>query len=178
MYIGSTDYPGTRGLLYWQQEDGGFLEVAQQQGLMHNRSHGVAIADFDRDGDLDMVIGHSSGRCDEDCPESFHARLYENQWEGVRNFIQLSLIGGSKSNRSAIGARVEVSYDGILQMQEVGGGYGHYGAQNDLVLHFGLDSACTVDVQITWPDATRSITSYTLEAGTRYYIHQEEGVRE
>ena len=125
---------------------------------------------------VDVVIGHSSGRCDDDCPDSFHARLYENQWEGKRNFIQLSLIGGSNSNRSAIGARVEVSYDGITQMQEVGGGHGHYGAQNDLVLHFGLDEACEVDIQITWPDASRNTTSYTLTAGGLYTIHQNDGV--
>jgi hypothetical protein len=178
LYIGSTDYPGTRGMLYQQQADGTFVEVAQEQGLLHNRSHGVAVADFDRDGDLDMVIGHSSGRCDDDCPESFHARIYENQWEGVRNFIQVSLIGGAQSNKSAIGARVEVSHDGVTQMQEVGGGYGHYGAQNDLVLHFGLDVSCDVEVQITWPDASRSTDSYTLTAGSRYMIHQEDGVME
>ena len=100
IYIGSTDYPGTRGLLYHQQADGNFIEVAQEQGPLHNRSHGVAIADFDRDGDLDMVIGHSSGRCSDDCPDSFHMRFYENQWQGKRNFLQLKLIGAGGSNKS------------------------------------------------------------------------------
>jgi len=177
LYIGSTDYPGTRGLLYQQQGDGTFVELAETEGLLHTRSHGVAIADFDRDGDLDMVIGHSSGRCSDDCPESFHARFYENQWEGKRNYIQLALIGGSGSNKSAIGARVEVSYDGITQMQEVGGGHGHYGAQNDLTLHFGVDTACEVDVLVTWPDSERSTSSYTLTAGVLYTIHQDQGVK-
>ena len=178
LYIGSTDYPGTRGLLYHQQEDGTFVEVGPEQGLEHNRSHGVAVADFDRDGDLDIVIGHSSGRCDDDCPESFHARLYENQWEAKRNFVQIALIGGSGSNKSAVGARVEVTHDGVTQMQEVGGGYGHYGAQNDLVLHFGVDASCELDVKVMWPNAARTEQTFTVESGARYTIHQDEGLQE
>ena len=172
VYIGSTDYPGTRGLLYRQTAPRVFEAVPLDIGIDHNRSHGAAVADFDNDGDLDMVIGHSSGRCDDDCPESFHARLYENQLGG--GFLQLDLVGQNGSNHSAIGARVEVETDDGIQVQEVGGGFGHYGAQNDLRLHFGMGETCEAIVRIRWPDADLTETEYTLTGNQRYTIVQGE----
>lgn len=172
IYIGSTDYPGTRGLLYHQLDDGTFELVESDLGIDHPRSHGVAIADFDNDGDLDMMVGHSSGRCDDDCPESFHARLYENQMSG--NFLQVSLEGTGGSNRSAIGARVEIETTNGIQVQEVSGGFGHYGAQNDLRLHFGLGDACSATVTIRWPDDKLSETVYEVSANQHVTIVQGE----
>ena len=177
VYIGSTDYPDTRGLLYRQVSQGQFVPVPLDIGIDHPRSHGVAVADFDRDGDLDMVVGHSSGRCDDDCPESFHARLYENQMQdqgSAGGYLQLSLTGINGSNRSAIGARVEIETEEGIQVQEVGGGYGHYGAQNDLSLHFGVGDACEATVRIRWPDASLTETEYTLSVNQRYSIVQGE----
>jgi len=171
IYIGSTDYPGTRGMLYHQDASGTFSDVSIDAGIAHNRSHGVAVADFDNDGDLDIVIGHSSGRCDDDCPESFHARLYENQ-TADSNFIQLKLVGTGGSNAAAIGARVSVATEGQTQTKEVGGGYGHYGAQNDLRLHFGLGAACEAEVTILWPDGSFSEETYQLASGKIYLIEQ------
>ena len=48
----------------------------------------------------------------------------------------------------AIGARVEVETNEGRQVQEVNGGFGHYGAQNDLTLHFGMGSSCEGTVRV------------------------------
>ena len=174
LYIGSTDYPGTRGHLYWQRADGTFEPVAFELGIDHLASHGIAVADFDRDGDLDLVVGHSRARCEDQCYPTANVRYFENLLGQDGNWIQLSLSGGDGTNRAAIGARVTVSAGGVTQTQEVGGGHGHYGIQHDLTLHFGLGSACEAQVKIRWPDKALSTQELTLRSGYRYRVVQGE----
>jgi len=67
-----------------------------------------------------------------------------------RHWIELAL-DGSASNRSAIGARVEVQWNGHTQVQEVHGGNG-FSSQNDRRLHYGLGAATKIDrLVIRWP---------------------------
>ena len=176
VYIGATDYPGTRGLLYHNEGDSSFTSVGRESGIDHTRSHGSVAADFDRDGDLDLVVGHSTARCGgvDDCYESPHPRLFENLTEGT-NFLQMRLVGGEGTNRAAIGARVEVRTDELLQVQEVNGGGGQFGDQTDLTLHFGLGPDCKAEVTVRWPDAEGSTETFELGGGHRYRIVQGEG---
>ncbi len=174
IYIGSSDYPGTRGHLYHQGEDGVFVEVPIEWGIDHRSSHGIAVADFDRDGDLDVVVGHSRTRCGDHCYEKGTPRFFENLAGTAANWIQLDLVGGPKTNRAAIGARITVRASGVTQTQEVGGGHGHYGIQHDRVAHFGLGAACEAEVTIRWPDRELSEQHFTVQAGYRYRIVQGE----
>jgi hypothetical protein len=175
VYIGSTDYPGDVALLWQQDATGHFNAVAPAVGLDHHRSHGVALADFDLDGDLDIVLGHSLSRCEDDCYETSNVRFFENQTQQAQgsNFLQVVLEGGPGTNRSAIGARVTVKTpDGVTQTQEVGGGHGHYGIQHDLALHFGLGTACEAEVTVRWPDAALTTETHQLVSGYRFKLAQ------
>ena len=89
--------------------------------------------------------------------------------------MQLSLQGdGLVTNGLAIGARVEVTANGITQVQTVGGGGGQWGAQDDLVLHFGLGSACEAQVQVTWPNQEMSTQSFQVAGGYRWQVTQDK----
>lgn len=109
-------------------------------------SFGVANADFNRDGALDLAIAN----------HSFESNfLYLNDGNG-NNFISINL-SGTNSNSSALGTRIYVIavVDGntITQMREVsaqtGGGPG---SQNSLTQHFGVSDASTIsEIRIEWP---------------------------
>lgn len=179
--IASSDYPGTRAFLYHQQPGGSFVEVGKELSMDHRRAHGVAVADFDRDGDLDVALGHSRARCTgaTDCPPDEQIHLYRNETISKAhqggNWLQLQLVGTGGSNRSAIGARVQVQAGGVTQTAELDGGHGHYGIHNDLVLHFGLGKACKIDaVVVRWPDAKGTTETY---AGVRanYLVRLTQG---
>ena len=174
LYWGNSDYPGNYGLLYHQDSPGHFETVSIKDGIDHHRSHGSAVADFDRDGDLDIVVGHSFARCDAECYPTQQIRFFENIIGQAGNYVQLTLTGGPGTNRSAVGARVTLKAGDVTQTKEVGGGYGHYGAQDDLTLHFGLGDACEAEVTVRWPDAALTTQTFKLVSGYRFTLTQGE----
>jgi hypothetical protein len=179
LYFGMSDYPGNHGVLVHQTSatSGGplmFEAVPIAQGIDHHRSHGIGIADFDRDGDLDVVVGHSRARCSlpdtvDPCYPTQQIRYWRNLIGG--NFIQLRLVGGT-ANRPAIGARVTVHAGAVTQRHDVEGGHGHYSAEDDLVQHFGLGTALEADVTIRWPAPSLPTQTLHVVAGHRYRVTQ------
>ena len=159
VYIYLTDYYDTRRLLYHQSGKGLFKPVPIEFGVDYTCSHSVVMADSDRDGDLDMVIGHSLERCD-DCSDIFHVRRYENQLSD--NYLQVHLEGTDSRNISAIDARMEVETDVGIKDQELNDGFGYYGAQNDLTVHSSLGLSCESKVQIRCSDTILTETEYSF----------------
>jgi hypothetical protein len=107
-------------------------------------ARGAAYGDFDRDGDLDILISTNNGP----------AYLYRNDGGNRNHWLQLKLIG-SKSNRSGIGAVVRVTSAGGTQWQTVHSG-SSYCSASDLALTFGLGKDASASaVEIEWPSGTK-----------------------
>ena len=178
VFIGSSDYPSTRGLLYHQRAPLEFEAVPVTEGIDNPRSHGSVFADFDRDGDLDAVLGHSSARCGSDCRATFEVHLFENQLSEGSNWVQLKLVGQGGSNRAAIGARVRLRAGALTQTHEVSGGGGQWGSQDDLVQHFGMGADCEGEVEVRWPDAEGTVEVFPIVSGYRFALVQGSGQAE
>ena len=131
-----------RKILYWNEGKGRFRDISLQSGpgmTMPLNSHGVAAADFDNDGSVEIVVNNSHDR----------PSLLKNSGEHG-NWVLLKLVG-TRSNRDAIGARATLRAAGHQQTQEVRSG-GGYISQSDFRLHFGLGKATRIDsLEIRWP---------------------------
>ncbi len=128
--------------MYWNEHNGKFHDISLDSGAGITtpfNGHGVAAADFDNDGAVEILVNNSHD----------HPSLLKNYGD-YGNWILLQLVG-TKSNRDAIGARVTVRVGSHQQTQEVRSG-GGYISQSDFRLHFGLGTASKVDVvEIRWP---------------------------
>lgn len=103
---------------------------------------GSARGDIFNDGKIDVVINN----LDESPSLSRNVDGNKNHW------IDLKLIGGSKSPRDAIGATVYLKANGFKQRGDVVSG-GSFASTSDLRLHFGLGAATVIDgVEVRWPD--------------------------
>jgi hypothetical protein len=148
-----------RPLFYRNVGGRGFLEISSQAGPAFTPrmvARGCAVADYDRDGDPDLVVVENNGP----------AHLFRNDTSTANRFLRL-VLHGKKPNREAIGARVAVTAGGVRQIQSVRAG-GHYYSQSELPLTFGVGGAATADIAITWPSGGTSeqkgvATNQTIE---------------
>jgi hypothetical protein len=107
-------------------------------------ARGAAYADFDHDGDLDLLISTNSGP----------AYLFRNDGGNRNHWITLKL-AGTKSNRSALGAVATVESASGKQTQTVHSG-SSYCSQSDLALTFGLGKDDVVKtIAIAWPSGQK-----------------------
>jgi enediyne biosynthesis protein E4 len=150
--------------LFHNEGNGKFLEVSKQAGSGFQKPYvgrGVAFADFDNDGSVDLVVGNNG-----DPPLLLH-----NGAGNGNHFINFKL-AGVKSNRDAMGARVRIVAGGISQIREIAGG-GSYLSQSDMRANFGLGKAARVEtVEVQWPSGQKQ-TFRNLDADKFYLI--EEG---
>lgn len=157
--------------LFGNNGDGVFTDLGTASGAADpGPSMGLATADYDRDGWVDMVVGNYDR----------NYQLYRNQGAAlsVNRWLTLKLVGGGPVNRDAVGARVVVTTsDGRRQMQEVRAGGSGVGGGSALELYFGLGLAEVESVEIRWPDGTRQ-TLADLAPNTAYVIGYDGSVHE
>jgi enediyne biosynthesis protein E4 len=182
----SSDYPDTTSVLWQQQADGTFKDVAWESGALLPRAHGIAVVDFDRDGDYDLVMGTSLARwySSDDPPrpaDNFVYFVRNNTGQSVnRVMVHLEGAGGEGgANRDAIGARVQVRVGSTTYTRYRQGSYGLSGIQSDPLMIIGIGDACSVDeVTVRWPDANLTVERFTaVRPNYVLYIKQGEGLR-
>lgn len=184
IFILSSDYPGTKSMLFQQQADGRFSDTAKEAGAQVARAHGGAFVDIDRDGDYDLIIGTSFMRwsaTDSDGlkkPEKQWIKVLRNDTGQDANKVIID-ISGSTANRDAIGAKIIVRAGGKQFVREVQGAYGLNGFQNDHLQIIGLGDICEVEeIEIRWPDKENSVTKYDkVFANYVLEINQETGLK-
>jgi enediyne biosynthesis protein E4 len=160
-------YPNkTPRVVFRNLGNGTFEELMDEAGPGVSAAHcsrGCAFGDFDNDGDLDILIVNLNE------PPS----LLRNDVRGSNHWLKIKLVG-TKSNRSAIGARVVVRYGKKGQVQEVLSQSSFYSA-NDSRLHFGLGAEKTADVAIRWPSGLREELK-DVAAGQLIVVKEGSGI--
>ncbi|MGH9668008.1 MAG: CRTAC1 family protein, partial [Bryobacteraceae bacterium] len=138
-----------RAILYRNLSNGKFSDISESAGagiLERHSARGAAFGDYDNDGAVEVLVNNQNE------PPS----LLKLATPPAGNWISVQL-AGTRSNRSAIGARVQLTAGGRTQIDEVRSG-GSYLSQSDLRLHFGLGQAKTVDrVEILWPSGVHQV---------------------
>ena len=111
-------------------------------------SRGVAAGDFDRDGDIDLLIGNIEGR----------ARLYRNDTPRAGHWVTIRAIDPALK-RDAVGARITLAAGGRTWSRSVNGG-SSYMSSSPPYAHFGLGSASEIDrIEVRWPDGLVEVFS-------------------
>ncbi|MBL7133613.1 MAG: CRTAC1 family protein, partial [Phycisphaerae bacterium] len=135
----STVYPRDHCVLYRNMGNWKFTDATKATGISGRLTYQATWADFDNDGDLDLLTG---------------GKLFRNALRGS-GWLKVRLVGdGRRINRDAVGAQVRIAIGGRTLTRQVETGTGE-GNQNDPTLHFGLGAVGgEVTVAVCWPDGT------------------------
>ena len=153
--------------LFLNSGKGTFVDVAAEVGGGFSQAkvgRGLAYGDFDRDGDLDLLLTTNHGP----------AYLYRNDQTAGNHSIRIRLVG-TKSNRDAIGASLKLFQGGSIQSRLVKGG-SSYLSQSELPVTFGLGKRDKADrLVIEWPSG-RTEEYKNLAAGRAYECVEAKGI--
>ena len=154
--------------LFLNNGKGVFRDVAPEASPAFNQpkvGRGLAYGDFDRDGDLDLLITTNNGP----------AFLYRNDLSSVNRSIRFRLVG-TKSNRDAIGAAVRIEHGGTSQSRLVKTG-SSYLSQSELPVTFGVGPRDRIErVVIQWPSG-QTEEYKALSSGKAYECVESKGIR-
>jgi len=153
--------------LFLNSGKGTFTDVALDAGgefAQPKVGRGLAYGDFDRDGDLDLLMTTNNGP----------AYLFRNDQSSGNRSIRFHLVG-TKSNRDAIGASVRISCSGVSQSRLVKSG-SSYLSQSELPVTFGIGKHDKVDSAVVqWPSG-RTEEFKNLAAGRAYTCIEGKGI--
>jgi hypothetical protein len=158
--------------VYLNNHDGSFRQVSAELSPDATKpvvGRGVAFADFDNDGDIDVLIA---------CLDS-RPLLLRNDQAGGRHWLMLRTVGsrsmrtvGRRTNRDGIGARVSVWTGALEQVWEIKRTVGIYSA-SDPRAHFGLGAATKADrLRVEWPSG--KVDEFRDVAADAHYLVDEE----
>jgi len=154
--------------LFLNQGNGTFRDVATDAGIDFANprvGRGLAYGDFDRDGDLDLLVTTNNGP----------AMLFRNDQVAGNRSVRFRLVG-TKSNRDAIGAVVQIFYGGTSQSRMVKSG-SSYLSQSELPVTFGVGKRDQVErVVISWPSG-RTEEFKNVASGKAYDCTEGAGLK-
>lgn len=139
-------------LLFHNRGGGRFDNVSDRVGGAMQKAvvgRGAAYLDFDRDGDLDLLVTTSNGP----------ARLLRNDNGNANDMLRIKLIG-TRSNRDAIGAKVTVTAPGVARLTQMVKSGSSYLSQSELPLTFGLGKPVegrVVTLEVVWPGGHKEV---------------------
>src|SRR5712692_1523553 len=142
LYHSEVTYPEPK-LMFRNLGHGKFEKVSESLGPDFTRpapGRGLAVADFDNDGDLDLAI----------IDRGQYPELLRNDGGNANRWLEVRLIG-TKSNRDGIGAVLKLTTEGFSEVKQAQGGMGYMSA-SDPRIEFGLGQRKTIQsLEITWP---------------------------
>lgn len=144
-FLGDNSWNGYEyNCLFANVGGGQFMDIAKPTGANGVKdSRGVAVADFNGDGKLDLVMNNNN-----ETPT-----FYLNNVQRSGNFVSLKLVG-TKGGTDSIGAVVRLTANGKTMMRQVEAGSG-YASESLVPVHFGLGAADKIEaVEIRWLDGT------------------------
>ena len=167
--LSSSDYPDEQRLRIFRQDPAThtFNDITAEIGLDWAYTTQFSLADVDRDGDLDILIGNTHTRLPAELREKYPlgSAVLRNDIcnRNGTHFLSLKLKGAGPeqdgANRAAIGARIIVTAGGVTQTREIFGGGGHVGQQHDFRQIIGLGQAGTIDrLEIRWGGKAKRVT--------------------
>jgi hypothetical protein len=153
-------------LLFRNLGNSKFDNVSAQMGPAFGRpivARGAAYADFDHDGDLDVLISTNNGP----------AYLFRNDGGNRNHWLNVRLTG-TKSNRDGIGAVVKLDSASGKQWNMVRSG-SSYCSESERALTFGLGKDTTASLDVTWPSGTTQQFK-NVAAGQQIVIDEDRGI--